>query len=53
MATALKVGGDVDAWCTRCKMNLGHTVLAMVGGLANTTWYILVAQGFFRLEKVN
>ncbi len=30
MATALKVGGDIDAWCTRCKMNLGHTILAMV-----------------------
>lgn len=26
-----KVGGDIDSWCTRCKMNLGHTVLAMVG----------------------
>ena len=26
-----KVGGDIDAWCTRCKMNLGHTILAMVG----------------------
>src|SRR2546430_15525379 len=31
MATALRVGGDIDAWCTRCKMNLGHTILAMVG----------------------
>jgi hypothetical protein len=26
-----KVGGDIDAFCTRCKMELGHTVLAMVG----------------------
>jgi hypothetical protein len=32
MATALKVGGDIDAWCTRCKMNLGHTILAIVSG---------------------
>jgi len=32
MATALRVGGDIDAWCTRCKMSLGHTILAMVGG---------------------
>ncbi len=32
MATAHKVGGDIDAWCTRCKMTLGHTILAMVGG---------------------
>src|SRR5262249_12585640 len=31
MAPALKVGGDIDAWCTRCKMNLGHTILAMGG----------------------
>jgi hypothetical protein len=28
---ANKVGGDIDAFCTRCKMELGHTVLAMVG----------------------
>ena len=28
---AHKVGGDIDAYCTRCKMELGHTVLAMVG----------------------
>src|SRR5436853_5979273 len=26
-----KVGGDVDAFCTRCKLELGHTILAMVG----------------------
>ncbi len=26
-----KVGGEVDAFCTRCKMLLGHTILAMVG----------------------
>jgi hypothetical protein len=32
MATALRVGGDIDAFCTRCKMNLGHTILAMVAG---------------------
>ncbi len=25
------VGGEVDAFCTRCKMILAHTVLAMVG----------------------
>src|SRR3954471_19856907 len=31
MQKSLKVGGDVDAWCTRCKMVLGHTILAMVG----------------------
>lgn len=25
------VGRDTDAWCTRCKMTLGHTITAMVG----------------------
>jgi len=25
-----KVGGEVDAFCTRCKMTLAHTILAMV-----------------------
>jgi hypothetical protein len=31
MAQTLRVGGDIDAMCTRCKMVLGHTILAMVG----------------------
>ncbi len=26
-----KVGGEVDALCTRCKLSLAHTILAMVG----------------------
>ena len=30
-AHALKVGSDVDSICTKCKMLLGHTILAMVG----------------------
>lgn len=30
MAT-LKVGGEVDAFCTKCRMTLAHTILAMVG----------------------
>ena len=30
MATQ-RVGGEVDATCTRCKMELAHTILAMVG----------------------
>jgi hypothetical protein len=25
------VGGEIDAFCTRCKMTLAHTILAMVG----------------------
>ncbi len=27
----VRVGGEVDALCTRCKLTLAHTVLAMVG----------------------
>jgi len=30
MAT-YRVGGEVDAACTRCRMELAHTILAMVG----------------------
>ena len=30
MATQ-KVGGEVDSLCTRCKLSLAHTILAMVG----------------------
>jgi hypothetical protein len=30
MATP-KVGGEVDAFCTKCRMTLAHTILAMVG----------------------
>jgi hypothetical protein len=26
-----KVGGEIDAFCTRCKLTLAHTILAMVG----------------------
>ena len=26
-----RVGGEVDAFCTRCKLTLAHTILAMVG----------------------
>jgi len=27
-----KVGGEVDAFCTRCELTLAHTIHAMVGG---------------------
>ena len=27
----LAAGGEIDAWCTRCKMDLGHRIVAMVG----------------------
>jgi Fe2+ transport system protein B len=26
-----RVGGEIDATCTRCRMELAHTILAMVG----------------------
>jgi hypothetical protein len=28
----LKVGMEIDGWCTKCKLMLAHTVEAMVGG---------------------
>jgi hypothetical protein len=27
----LKVGGDVDSWCTKCRMMLTHRIVAMLG----------------------
>jgi hypothetical protein len=27
-----KVGGEVDAWCSKCELTLAHTVIAMMGG---------------------
>ncbi len=26
-----KTGGEIDAWCTKCKLDLGHRIIAMVG----------------------
>lgn len=31
MATAAKTGGEIDAFCNKCKMTLAHTIIAMVG----------------------
>jgi hypothetical protein len=31
LARALKVGGDVDSWCTKCRLMLTHRIVAMVG----------------------
>ncbi len=33
MPRALKAGGDVDSWCTKCRMMLTHRIVAMVGPL--------------------
>ena len=29
---ALTAGSEVDAYCTRCRLDLGHRIVAMVGG---------------------
>jgi len=32
-ATALTVGKELVCYCTRCKMDLGHTITSMIGGV--------------------
>jgi hypothetical protein len=29
---ALSAGGEIDAWCTKCRMDLGHRIVALVAG---------------------
>jgi hypothetical protein len=29
---ALSAGSEIDAWCTRCRLDLGHRIVAMVRG---------------------
>jgi len=29
---ALTAGSEIDAWCTKCRLDLGHRIVAMVGG---------------------
>jgi len=31
MTKPLKAGGEVDSWCTKCKLVLNHRIIAMVG----------------------
>jgi hypothetical protein len=31
--TALTVGKELVCFCTRCKMDLGHTIMSMMGGM--------------------
>jgi hypothetical protein len=33
MINSYSVGGDIDAWCTKCKLELGHTITALVDNL--------------------
>jgi hypothetical protein len=28
---AYKAGSDIDAWCTKCQLDLAHVIIAMVG----------------------
>lgn len=28
----LTAGGEIDAWCTRCRLDLGHRIVALVDG---------------------
>jgi len=32
MTDRISAGGDIDSYCTRCRLNLEHIVMAMVGG---------------------
>jgi hypothetical protein len=32
MTDRISTGGDMDSYCTKCKLNLEHIILAMVGG---------------------
>src|SRR6185312_16404392 len=32
MAEELKVGGELDAWCTTCRLMKWHTIVAIVDG---------------------
>lgn len=33
MTNTLETGGEIDAWCTKCKLHLTHTIVAMVDGV--------------------
>ena len=28
----LTAASEIDSWCTKCRMDLGHRIVAMVGG---------------------
>ena len=30
--TSMRVGGEIETWCTRCRAETDHTILAMQGG---------------------
>lgn len=33
MSKPLQAGGEVDSWCTKCRLMLNHRIIAMVGGV--------------------
>jgi hypothetical protein len=35
MAKALRVAGEVDSWCTRCRLVLNHRIISMKSGKAH------------------
>ena len=32
MTKTITTGGDIDSYCTKCKLNLEHIIMAMIGG---------------------
>ncbi len=33
MINSYSAGEDIESWCTKCRLELGHTIVAMVGSL--------------------
>jgi hypothetical protein len=33
MTNSYSAGEDIESWCTKCRLELGHTIVAMVGNL--------------------
>ena len=33
MTANYSAGGDIDAWCSKCRLKLGHTIVATVGNI--------------------
>ncbi|MFZ5439721.1 MAG: hypothetical protein ACOZQL_06915 [Myxococcota bacterium] len=31
LPNSIRTGGEIDAWCGKCNLNLAHTIIAMVG----------------------
>lgn len=33
MTKSYSAGDDIESWCTKCRLELGHTIIAMVGDI--------------------